>query len=122
MGLRNIVFPSETAEVDEQMARFLATLTTRAPSDITSETSGFIDEQNLAESELDVQPRTDRPIYDITSSKILVIINNIIFSPGSQENVFKLYRGFTVLGFQIQVMQNLRASEMVEVLWRGKLT
>lgn len=116
-----------------QVARFLADLTTRAPTDITSETSGFIDDQNLAAFDFDAQPKTDRPIYDITSSKhtgTLVIINNITFAPESglrprrksDVDVSRLNRAFIELGFQIQVMQDLRASEMKEVLRRGEFS
>lgn len=61
---------------------------------------------------------------------VLVIINNMEFSHetglgyrrGSDVDVMRLNHVFTELGFKIQVMQDLSASEMENVVWRSTLT
>lgn len=110
------------------MERFLAGLTARSPTDITSETSGFFEDVDFTASDFDDQLRTDRPVYDLTTTEkkgVLVIVNNTTFSSpatkrlGSDVDVTKLNQVFTNLGFEIQVAQNLMASQMVEFVHRG---
>ena len=102
---------------DPHVQRYLTDLATHTATDITSETSGFLDDFDPATAESDAQTKS---VYDLSRFPrrgVLVIIQSK--SPTADVDVPVLRRVFEKLGFKVKVHNNLTARQMEETTLLG---